>query len=470
MTRGLPPSFLKRLNASIFFKRISQYNWKTILIVLFILFLPLSSKGNISVSDLSSASAPNATFVSQRQFDLITFSLAAFVLFPLAILLIKQFNKGTPKLTFGPIEISLLLFFILSELSVLTSTNVSASFVWLLKLLYGLIVYFIFSHLLVNKRQMGIIISTFAVTFFFEVALAIIQFLKGGLIGIPIIESLDKIDVKNILVLVDGVSYFRAVGTFSHPNLLSAYIDFLLPIFVSLLFIRTQKKISFLICITSLIILLLTLSRWGIITALFSSLLTITLSVRLSKFPLKKKLFAKNRRFSEISLILLTTIFLLLVVNPSFRNRFLNFSLEEKSLSTRVELMRQALYVIEDNPFGIGGGAFSPFLANYDYTQTEVSQRYLAPVHNFYLLTLSEMGFLGFLGILIIVGIVIKQFLLKIINLSFEDKQIAIGLFASFITFFFSGIWEPRLFGDRIGILFFLELGLLINILNSEKS
>lgn len=445
--------------------------WKSAILFLFVIALTIAPESNIQLSNIDSANF-NTNLLSQRQFGISLFYPINILLFFLVVMLINQLRAQKNKLNLLNFEILLIIFLIFSEISIITGTNIHASFVWLLKLILGLTVYLTFSRLQLNKEQFRLIFYGLAITIVFEGLLSIGQFLHRGPLGLPWIESLQKIDATKISVDINGNTFFRSVGTFSHPNILSTYIGIILPFCLILFSLSNGKflrKILFSALVLGLIALVLTLSRWGIIVSLFSISLTFFLSFKFLK-PLLAKIFhfKINKNFLKISFISCLIIFVLILSNPFISSRFLSFYPDERSTKTRLELISQALYVIAHNPFGIGPSTFPIYLANNDFTNSSVSQRYLSPVHNFYLLTASENGILSILIILSAIGTLTRYFMRRIKYIALDRRPWAIGTFVSFMTFFFSGLWEPRLFGDRIGILFFFMFGLLVNLLQYD--
>src|SRR3990167_7896478 len=186
-------------------------------------------------------------------------------------------------------------------------------------------------------------------------------------------------------------------------------------------------------------------------------------------FALFLKFLNKEQfNFSFLRYILIIAVLFIIIIftNQSLIRRFLNLSVSDGSLLTRIELTNQALYMIEQNPlFGVGSGAFTYYFINEDVTSINVSRSFLAPVHNFYLLIASETGLIS-LYLILIFFILLSYFFLKRINsLEKLEKLLALGIFASILTFLFNGLATMTSFTDRTGFLLSLLIGLLVNIL-----
>ena len=441
--------------------------WKSILVVFFILSLAILPPFNIQVSAFP-ASQFNDLVLNQRQFGIPLTSLSNIFLLPLIGMLISQYRHKTKgKLKFTNLDILLLSLFLITEISILLGINPQASFVWLLKLAYSLAIYFVFSRIILNSKQLSLMVFAIIGMVLFQGLLASMQFFRGGLVGIPI-ENVRSLFQNEGLFNIQGSLYFRVVGTLSHPTILGAFIALLMPISILLRFYKTTtissifSHIATVMCIG---IQVLAASRWGLVTVSFAFLFTFMLLNILNKISLKT-----IWKTVKIDILVLLMFGITILFNHTITTRFTQFSLEDKSLVARLELISQTLYMVKEQPLlGIGLGGFTSYLVNYDVTSSQISEKFPASAHSFYLLLASEIGIVGLIMTLMIILFLIKSFLKNIKYLMGENRLIAIGLFASCCTYFFNGFWDARQLGDRVGFLFFLILGLLINILSHRN-
>lgn len=437
--------------------------WKSIIIFLFIISLSIVPSSTIQLSALPN---PSKIDLSQRQFGIPFFSLSNILLLSLILMFVRQYYLRT-KFKIRQFEIFLLFFLIISEFSIVAGINLNASLVWLLKLIYGLTIYLVFSRLFLNTKQLMLIWYTFLATIFLEGIIIMGQFLKGGFIGLPI-EGIERAMQYGSFYSLQGTSHFRVTGTFSHPNLLTLYLALLLPITIAFRFsknnyLKIMAFIAITICIASTIF---TLSRWGFLTILFAFIFNFILLVKLTKFPFKDIL-----KTLKLDICVFLVLGIALLSTQIGTERFFRLSFEDKNLFIRLELISQARYMIQQNPLlGVGGGNFLTYFINFDFTDSLVSQRFLAPVHNFYLLLMTEIGIPSFFFLMLAIAYLAMFFLKTLKNLPIERQFITIGLFTSFVTFFFSGLWGLRSFEDRAGFLCFLLLGVLVNILSQRKT
>lgn len=173
--------------------------------------------------------------------------------------------------------------------------------------------------------------------------------------------------------VINGELFLRPYGTFSHPNVLAAFL------FLSIIIIyRFRKNISKKLLVVVLIVasatILLTISR----------LFLISLIIFLLWILVNRKLF-----------------FIILVFGFAVSTfYFLENIFLDQSFQIRENLVLATLNIIQNNfIFGTGLGTNILALQNYSKNLFFNSQplAYLQPVHNIFLLVLSEVGILGLL-------------------------------------------------------------------------
>ena len=209
--------------------------------------------------------------------------------------------------------------------------------------------------------------------------LGILQFLTGGSVfdnylffgEQPYSYSSHNI-VRDTLL---GKSVVPSYGLFRHPNIFGGFLSILLLWLFSFLRKRRFYLISFLFGVVSLIFTLSYLSWSVFILGLVSHLI-------LQKRP-------KNTLAKKYTLILITTIvcfsatFLPLMISA---NKF-----ESPSIHRRIGLAKSSISVFKENPlFGIGFNNVSAVIDKYNLESRDL--RFSQPVHNIFLLVLSEGG------------------------------------------------------------------------------
>jgi len=224
------------------------------------------------------------------------------------------------------------------------------------------------------------------IPYLFEAFLSIGQFLNKGSIGSFFYflgeRSFNGQTPSVANALINGSLILRPYGTFSHPNVLAA---FLLLVFTLIIFSQRRLSILYFISLAiGAVAIFLTLSRVVIL------LLAIITIARFYFFIKEKK-----NKFPQLifGIIILITFFYFIFLSP-FSSRFLALSLGDLSVVQRGELISASFRMFLKSPlFGLGINSFLPNLPRF------INQQYsffIQPVHNIYLLVLSELGIFGF--------------------------------------------------------------------------
>lgn len=183
------------------------------------------------------------------------------------------------------------------------------------------------------------------------------------------------------LVNVAGKTYLRATAFFPDPHMFSFFLGLTIPLAVGLLVISTKNRLLKIFIIGILLFAdALTFSRGGYLGIAVGVIFL--LIIFWNKVGKKYKIFALG-----VILITSSLIFIPSVVNQRFISIF-NFN--EGSNKGRIETWKQALRVIEKNPYiGVGVG-------NYPL-EIKATADYREPIyaHNTYLDIAAETGILN---------------------------------------------------------------------------
>lgn len=306
------------------------------------------------------------------------------VLFLISIFLIQ-------KKKFSSLPLNLFLFFIFTQLLSLLPflspvINPGAGFVrfgqYITAGLFG--VYVASSRQRRGSPEAANIITPLTLGAVFESVLAIAQFIKGGSLFFWILgERSFSVSTPAIATFdYQGLVFLRPYGTFSHPNVLAA---FLLVVLILLLNYKTSKTF-----LKNAIIWLLTLTIFLTVSRASIVVLTVLLVINYGKKYLKQ------------------LFFLFILISPIIITRFsslLNY--DNISLIRRSELSQTAFSFFISSPFfGVGLNNFIPFISSEIISG---SAKFLQPVHNIYLLALSETGIIGFIGWIILLRFIIQD-------------------------------------------------------------
>jgi hypothetical protein len=184
---------------------------------------------------------------------------------------------------------------------------------------------------------------------------------------------------------IRGQLVLRPYGTLPHPNVLAGYL-LLSGIFI----VGLWQHYAF----WQRVVILIALVLGG--GALFLSLSRIAILLFCMLLIVSVFLFIKNRK-KQIVVCLLGMVGGLIglrIFGTVVFNRFASTSFLEESFLVRVDLVKNAWWMIQTNPvFGVGLMNFLVRLPSFAHPYT--FYQYLQPVHNMYLLLASEIGIVG---------------------------------------------------------------------------
>ena len=185
----------------------------------------------------------------------------------------------------------------------------------------------------------------------------------------------------------------RPYATFPHPNVLAGFLASLVPLLV-LTVLQKQTLGKKIVMVSSLIVsfiaLLLTASRAAIIVGTGGLVITVLFSF--------KRSYKKGAVIA--SLLLIISVFM---VTPYFQE----LTPGSESVSVRKNLNNAAFTLSRDRPLvGTGLGTFIVALPQVDGSR---NLYFLQPVHNIYLLILSETGIFGLFLFLLVIFLNMKR-------------------------------------------------------------
>lgn len=328
------------------------------LLFLILLFLP---------TQLGRHFWPDFSYVYSLKIDYLSPTLFFWDILVVLLLLVWIIKK--PKI--NKLAFNLGLFFLLTQFtSLLNAQNVEASLVrfeqFLIASLFG-----VYLASLDFKKLWPAIYLPLLLGVLGEAIIAILQFFKGSTLGLWVLGERSFTISTPAIAKFDfmGMQFLRPYGTFPHPNVLGGYV-----LVLSILIIR---KPIFLIL--AALAVFLTMSRTAILGSLAAA-----------AFLLKKKW-------------LILAGFLFLLVSPILFIRFTSlFNFDSLAYLRREELAASAWQMFLNYPFfGVG---LNNFISSSAFTLTAGPNRFLQPVHNIFLLALSETGLTGFLGLIGLIG------------------------------------------------------------------
>ena len=266
-------------------------------------------------------------------------------------------------------------------LSILTSNRPEAGFYAFIRL----ILYVLFFIYVVNvfdfKRDLKMFLTVICVSVIFQTVLALLQWINQGSVfnnylffgEQPYSFSTSGIVKENLF----GVSKVPPYGTFRHPNVLAAFIAIFL-IFIAFAGSKAKanKRLLLVGLVGGLSVLTISFSRFAIISFIFAVA---------SYF-----LISKLKKFGATVCLLISLLIILLGISlPAIPfNRFL---IEEPSFSIRSDLIRATYKTMGQNIL-FGAGLNNNLIQIKDLLLKNEFLRFIQPVHNMFLLVLSETG------------------------------------------------------------------------------
>lgn len=376
----------------------------TPLLFLLILFLP---------TQLGKHFWPSFSYIYSLRVDYLAPTLYFWDLILIATFLIWLFTK--PQI--NKLALFILLIFLLSQvISLFNAINLGAG----LFRFEQLILMSLFALLLSSLNISKVIIPlnfTLIVSIIFESLLSIWQFLFSHSLGLwGLGERTFSLSTPSIATFNFYEQIFlRPYGTFSHPNVLAGFLVITLPLIYLLskvdeTYYRFKTFLS-LVYILGFIAAVLSFSR--------SSLMVLFLE---SLFFLRKNL--------------IYLIIILLLISPFILIRFNSiFNFDNLSILRREELAQVAWGQFLTNPIlGVGLNNFINQIAVSNIVAGP--SRFLQPVHNLFLLTMAESGFLGLLGFLTFIYFALNNLWLR------RNLFMAKGLLFIWAAILFIGLFD----------------------------
>ncbi|MEM7363051.1 MAG: O-antigen ligase family protein [Pseudomonadota bacterium] len=265
-----------------------------------------------------------------------------------------------------------------------------------LRMVKGLLILFVIVNECVRRRHFVWVLLALAAGLWLQILVGLVQFVIRRDLGLQALGEAapEAIAGANLGVYLTTGSVFRVSSLMGHPNLLSAYLALLLPIFIALLFTNLTRWVK--IGITTMvlfggIVLVITLSRsgWIAFAAAFIALLMFVF-------------FESNLRKRHLALKGFFVVFafsIALVASGPVIKRLTES--DSGAVDFRYEFMGVAVRMIEARPvLGFGLNKFVYEMApytRYGSVQTLIDRfgEHWPAVHNIYLLVWSEQGTIG---------------------------------------------------------------------------
>ena len=396
-----------------FSKFISYFNGINISF-LFLLFFVFSLSFQRKISFYSDFS-----LLEGRYIDYLTYSLYGFEIL-LVLALVFWFLEHLitkKKIIFGGkgMLISILCLIVTSVLSSFFAVDRTISFYYIVVLIELLIFYIFIINCFQKKENLFIFLNVFLFMMFLQSIIAILQFTLNRSIGLNLLgESPLSPGLAGVAkTVINGVNHIRAYGTFPHPNILAIFL--VVSGIISMHLFKNSGDRRYRICLAILflffaIALFLTFSRIAWVLALiFWGIYVFKSKILNFKFLIlnlnKNK---KRKRYLYLIPILLVVITVLVHFAPAIWWRIDPFLPSTwDSLNVRLIIIKKSWILIKSHIWGVGIGNFVIEIA---YQLTGYPVWMAEPVHNTFILILTEIGFLGLLSFVSILFFVFRSF------------------------------------------------------------
>lgn len=355
-----------------------------------------------------------------------------------------RFNKESSRPWW---YLALIFFELITFVSIFWAEDLWLAFYRYLILVLGIFLFYLVKNKAFIKSQK--IIKYFLIGLIPSALLAIWQFFTQSTFAFKYLG----LSYHSAAVLGDSVietaasRVLRAYGSFDHPNILGGMmvLGIILLLYSSLRQkISRRQEIFYLITLTIFYLaLLVSFSRSAVLAFLISVPLLLIIFWR--DFPATRK-----KILLYLGLIVFTVAIFILPRQDLFLTRVQTDSrLELKSVSEREAYFNQALDVIKLKPLsGTGIGGYINEIKKIDNYSNPYW--YYQPVHNYWLLILSELGVVGFISMLIFWG--------ALFFLGLKNK-----LWPIVIALFVLSLFDHWLWTQNLGILaFFVTAGLFL--------
>lgn len=374
----------------------SNINVSFLFLTFFVFLLPFQKK----ISFYSSFSILEGKYI-----DYLTYSLYGFEVF-LAIALILWFLEqfiARKKIIFGDKKVFASIIFVLAAgiLSSFFALDRGISFYYIVVLVELMAFYVLIINCLQKKENLFIFLNIFLLAMFLQCVIAILQFFLNHSIGLNLLgESPLSPSLPGVAkTIIHGANHIRAYGTFPHPNILAIFIVIsgILNLYLfKFAENKNYKKYLIVLFLFSAIALFFTFSRiaWVLAFAFWGYYI-----LKSKIFNFQFLIFKKYKNRS--SLVLLIFIFVILIAGLVHFAPAIWWRIDPllpstwDSLNVRLVVFEKSWVLIKNNIWGVGIGNFVIEIA---YQLSGYPVWMAEPVHNTFILILTEMGFIGLLS------------------------------------------------------------------------
>lgn len=342
----------------------------------------------------------------------------------------KLFKES--KITGKKYLLCFILFIIFLLIGLINSKNLGAGIYGVVKLFEFVFLAFFVSSNYKNLKK-NVIFFAILMSLVFESLLTFLQYFNQGSInGIFYFFGERAFNAETPGVAnasVNGQLFLRPYATFSHPNVLAGFLVVsMLLLFLFYFKNKYTKLFLFLGSILGTGALLLTLSR----SAIFIWAICLIVLFGLSQVEKYKKGKFNSLKITLPILIILSLMTFFILQNNYIVQRFITTKLSDESVIQRQDLISQSINMFVGSPvFGIG---INNFYNNLNVASNDQNNYLIQPVHNIFLLVMSETGIVG----LFVFSMIFIKSIIKILKNKQNKKYLLLLIF----TVVFLGMFD----------------------------
>ena len=357
------------------------------------------------------------SFFGGKFIDYLTYSIYGFdfLLVTALCLWVVEIILGRKKVMPGSMGVvfSWFLVIIFSFISLFFAESLSIGLYYILILLTLFVVYLFIVNKIRSHRDFFVLLNFFILSVLFQSFVAIVQFIKNKSVGLYSLgEQIISPQIDGVAkTIIDNEKHIRPYGTFSHPNVLALFLLVGGLVALYLLFNSKNKKyriyLIFIITIIS-IALVLTFSRvaWIAAVIFWGAYVFRKLKVKSEKLKVQFKIKSLKKYFPYF-LIILLPLLLIIYLAPSIWTRVdPTLSTTWESLNVRGVVFLKSWFLIKNHLLGIGIGNFIIGIA---YLLADYPVWLIEPVHNTFVLILTEIGIAGLFSFILFLYFIFKK-------------------------------------------------------------
>lgn len=400
-----------------------------------------------------------------------TFSLYAFDIIIAVLFVLSIFSSDKSRKTAGNFWVLIIGFFIICFTSIFSAINKELAWYAAMRLAEGMMLLWIILRTSFSWQKISLAMVAGGVI---QAGLGIYQFFSQvspafKWLGLTKHTPLDSNGVS-VIATIDG-RWLRAYGSLPHPNILGGYLVVCLLVLMGLIIYLHRRKLvrwwKVIIYTTVFCLMFLglvfTFSRSAWLAFGISFIGLIVFSIWQREKRLQFILF-------RISLwILLLSAATILMLPYLWQTRLTgNSELETRSTTERLDYFKQATGLIsEDWLSGVGVGNYTQAVYQQDSSQKVGDYQ---PVHNIYMLVITETGVFGGLVFVLIIAEFLGATYLMIKKKKKELTETCLVITGAFISLLIIGLFDHYLWTLSFGILlFWLILGLWLKNWSENK-